>query len=118
MDINIIPAQSDGSDNPAKRAGQDKQQAQASQDTAELSIHRQIILKRWLLVSKMDASGPLPSPCVSICLTNEENICTGCFRRIDEIAGWASFSPRHQLQVWNNLIKRIGITSAPCHSAD
>ncbi|WP_196139831.1 DUF1289 domain-containing protein [Aliikangiella sp. G2MR2-5] len=28
------------------------------------------------------------SPCISQCCLNEDDICVGCFRHIDEITGW------------------------------
>ncbi|AEF98831.1 protein of unknown function DUF1289 [Methylomonas methanica MC09] len=31
----------------------------------------------------------IPSPCVRNCCLNEQNICLGCFRSLDEICGWA-----------------------------
>ncbi len=80
---------------------------------ARAQIHQEMILRRWHLISKMDASTALPSPCVSVCLTNEENICTGCFRSIDEISNWASFTPKRQLEVWKNLLERIEQLTAP-----
>ncbi len=30
------------------------------------------------------------SPCVSICLLDEQNVCTGCFRTADEITDWSA----------------------------
>lgn len=32
----------------------------------------------------------LPSPCINLCQMNPKSgLCQGCFRSIDEIAGWA-----------------------------
>jgi uncharacterized protein len=28
------------------------------------------------------------SPCIRQCCLNEQNICVGCFRALDEITGW------------------------------
>jgi predicted Fe-S protein YdhL (DUF1289 family) len=80
-----------------------------SKDDAALPFHQQIILRRWLLISKMDPSSPLPSPCVSVCRVSDENICMGCFRSLDEISDWAKSNPDHQLRIWKNLIERIGL---------
>lgn len=34
-------------------------------------------------------SGAEPqSPCISVCLLDEEDICTGCYRSADEITDW------------------------------
>jgi len=75
------------------------------------SVHLQMIQRRWQLISKMDQQAHLPSPCVSVCLTNAENICTGCFRSLEEISGWANFTPPQQLEIWKKLIYRIDLTT-------
>lgn len=31
---------------------------------------------------------PVASPCTDDCVLNADKICTGCYRHIDEIAGW------------------------------
>ncbi|MGK9065466.1 DUF1289 domain-containing protein [Stutzerimonas chloritidismutans] len=31
---------------------------------------------------------PVSSPCVSICALDEEDVCTGCQRSVDEIRRW------------------------------
>jgi predicted Fe-S protein YdhL (DUF1289 family) len=28
------------------------------------------------------------SPCISVCLLDEENVCVGCYRSADEITDW------------------------------
>ncbi|MCQ4313166.1 DUF1289 domain-containing protein [Stutzerimonas sp. VN223-3] len=32
---------------------------------------------------------PVASPCVSICALDEDDICTGCQRSVDEILRWS-----------------------------
>jgi predicted Fe-S protein YdhL (DUF1289 family) len=47
------------------------------------------------------------SPCVNICRMNETTgYCEGCFRTIDEIAGWSQFSPDEQRGVIAALARR------------
>lgn len=29
-----------------------------------------------------------PSPCIDICILNDDKICEGCFRTLEEIANW------------------------------
>lgn len=36
------------------------------------------------------APGTLPSPCVRNCCLDDDDVCLGCFRRIEEITGWAA----------------------------
>ena len=30
------------------------------------------------------------SPCISVCLLDDNDICVGCFRSIDEICAWSA----------------------------
>lgn len=39
------------------------------------------------------------SPCVRNCCLDEQDICAGCFRHIDEIVGWRSMSEGKQQQI-------------------
>ncbi|QYK02937.1 DUF1289 domain-containing protein [Shewanella psychrotolerans] len=48
----------------------------------------------------------MQSPCVARCGLNDDEICTGCFRHIDEIVGWGSASEGKQQQIWQNLTQR------------
>ncbi|MBQ0719236.1 MAG: DUF1289 domain-containing protein [Gammaproteobacteria bacterium] len=41
----------------------------------------------------MDA---IASPCVDNCCLNEEDICLGCFRSLDEILGWRAASNKQR----------------------
>ena len=46
-----------------------------------------------------DSESPLPSPCISICALDGDNICTGCFRSGDEIRGWGSYTNTQRREV-------------------
>lgn len=36
---------------------------------------------------------PVPSPCINVCVIDEcTGFCAGCFRTLDEIAGWGDLS--------------------------
>ena len=49
----------------------------------------------------------MPSPCYSVCRMDAAGIyCVGCFRTLDEIAGWAGFDHERRRQVWQELGKR------------
>ncbi|MGK0272197.1 MAG: putative Fe-S protein YdhL (DUF1289 family) [Cocleimonas sp.] len=39
------------------------------------------------------------SPCINLCELNDESICVGCYRSIDEIINWLSLSSYDQLFV-------------------
>ena len=43
----------------------------------------------------MDERGP-SSPCLNICTLDERGICRGCFRSLEEIAGWMRMTPQDQ----------------------
>ena len=49
----------------------------------------------------------VPSPCNSVCQMDAAGIyCIGCFRTLDEIAGWADFDNERRRQVWKELGRR------------
>jgi predicted Fe-S protein YdhL (DUF1289 family) len=35
---------------------------------------------------------PVASPCIGVCVLDTADICEGCFRTMDEIARWSTFS--------------------------
>lgn len=35
---------------------------------------------------------PVRSPCISVCVLNDDDICTGCYRSAAEITRWMSCS--------------------------
>jgi predicted Fe-S protein YdhL (DUF1289 family) len=35
-------------------------------------------------------SDAVPSPCVSLCKLNDERVCVGCFRHVEDIREWRS----------------------------
>ncbi len=43
----------------------------------------------------MDERGPT-SPCLNICTLDEQGVCRGCYRTLDEIAGWVRMTPADQ----------------------
>ena len=50
--------------------------------------------------------GAVLSPCISVCRMNGEGVCEGCFRTLDEIAGWSSMDEGEKRQVWQQLEQR------------
>lgn len=41
----------------------------------------------------------IPSPCISICALDENDICTGCYRSADEITRWSGLSNDQKREV-------------------
>lgn len=46
------------------------------------------------------------SPCVSICVLSEDDICQGCFRSADEITDWFMASNEEKQAVLERAAKR------------
>ncbi|MBB5206097.1 hypothetical protein HNQ51_003440 [Inhella inkyongensis] len=50
---------------------------------------------------------PLPSPCIQLCkIDAQTQLCLGCARRLDEIAGWGQASEDFKRLVWAQLPAR------------
>ena len=49
----------------------------------------------------------VPSPCISVChIEQHSGWCLGCWRSIDEIAGWGAMSDPQKRVVWTLLPQR------------
>ncbi len=48
-----------------------------------------------------------PSPCISVCVLDEADICMGCFRSADEIAAWIGYSPADKREVIKRCNQRV-----------
>jgi uncharacterized protein len=52
-------------------------------------------------------SPQVPSPCVSICVIDPPNgLCAGCYRTLDEIAGWIDLSVEERRALLATLPER------------
>ena len=58
-----------------------------------------------IMQKKIDQS-TADSPCVRNCCLNENDICLGCFRHIDEIVGWRGFTQEKKIDILNNCTNR------------
>ena len=47
---------------------------------------------RHLTVTGTPLIAPAASPCVNICVIEEDGLCVGCARTLDEIASWGGWS--------------------------
>lgn len=43
------------------------------------------------------------SPCVSICTLDDENVCVGCHRTLDEITHWSTYTKEKQWEIIDDL---------------
>ena len=46
------------------------------------------------------------SPCISVCLLDEHDICQGCFRSADEITDWLMATPQQKRQILELSVQR------------
>lgn len=61
---------------------------------------------------------PLPAaaietPCVQICVIDDDGLCVGCARTLDEIAGWGTFSSEQRHAVMSALSARRPPKTSP-----
>ncbi|ABM25356.1 MULTISPECIES: DUF1289 domain-containing protein [Shewanella] len=55
---------------------------------------------------------PLSNPCVRNCCLNEQDVCLGCFRHLDEILAWRSMSEEERCGCYVKMVERRGIQQA------
>ncbi len=49
----------------------------------------------------------MKSPCIQVCkIDDAARLCTGCYRTLDEIAGWSSYSDQQRDRILADLPKR------------
>jgi predicted Fe-S protein YdhL (DUF1289 family) len=65
-----------------------------------------------------EGTGPVPSPCNSICTIDQvTGFCAGCFRTLDEVAAWSVLDDREKRAVWSALPGRRAACESR-HGAD
>lgn len=54
-----------------------------------------------------------PSPCISVCrMSDDTTYCEGCWRTLEEIAGWGQRSADDKRTVWQQIGKRLAMHAA------
>ncbi|MEL7043419.1 MAG: DUF1289 domain-containing protein [Pseudomonadota bacterium] len=56
-------------------------------------------------VTNPSASEP-PSPCVSVCALDDQDICMGCYRSATEITDWFMASPAEKRDIMRRVDER------------
>ena len=56
----------------------------------------------------------VPSPCVSVCALDEDDVCVGCYRTGMEISQWGRLNPDQQRLVVTRCQLRMRGELAPC----
>ncbi|WNW12781.1 DUF1289 domain-containing protein [Pseudomonas sp. DTU_2021_1001937_2_SI_NGA_ILE_001] len=46
-----------------------------------------------------NVSTAVPSPCVSLCRLDDERVCMGCFRHVDDIREWRSADDQRRREI-------------------
>lgn len=46
------------------------------------------------------------SPCISVCVLDEQDICQGCFRSADEITDWLMASAEQKREILQRTVER------------
>ena len=61
-----------------------------------------------------------PSPCVRNCCLDEQNICLGCFRHLDEITAWGGSSDPERRAILERAAQRryAGQAGAALHDPE
>ena len=54
----------------------------------------------------MSAADDPASPCVSVCLLDDTDICVGCYRSADEITEWFSATPEEKRSILRRTAAR------------
>lgn len=54
----------------------------------------------------METQQSIPSPCIRNCCLNEQDICQGCFRSLQEICNWSQADNEQRLLILNNATQR------------
>lgn len=54
----------------------------------------------------MNMNAGVKSPCISVCKLDENKICIGCWRTLEEIAAWSKMSDQQKLFVLDNCAQR------------
>jgi len=49
---------------------------------------------------------PIPSPCIRNCCLDEDDICLGCFRSLEEILQWGGASERRRRAILARAAER------------
>jgi len=60
-----------------------------------------------------NVSPAVPSPCISLCRLDEQKVCLGCFRHVDDIREWRSADDDRRRQIKLAAQMRLADASLP-----
>ncbi|MDH0745897.1 DUF1289 domain-containing protein [Pseudomonas sp. GD03842] len=53
-----------------------------------------------------NVSPAVPSPCISVCRLDEQRICTGCFRHVEDIREWRAATDERRREIVHQADQR------------
>lgn len=59
-----------------------------------------------------NASSAVQSPCVSLCKLDEERVCVGCFRHVEDIREWRSADDDRRREIIAQAAARKAVAAA------
>jgi len=57
-------------------------------------------------VEVMSDDNKFSTPCIGVCQYDNEDICRGCFRTLDEISNWALMTEEERKEIMKKLDER------------
>ena len=54
----------------------------------------------------IDLQPSINSPCIGLCAVNDDNICIGCYRSLQEIGTWLQLDDKSKTQILANCHDR------------
>lgn len=57
-------------------------------------------------MSEVDLDKPVKSPCISVCVLDIEDVCSGCFRSSEEIGFWNQYSNEERRECNSRALER------------
>jgi predicted Fe-S protein YdhL (DUF1289 family) len=58
-----------------------------------------------------ESTTPVKSPCVRKCTLDDDDVCVGCFRKLEEICAWGGASNEQRQQILNQVAIRRSETA-------
>jgi predicted Fe-S protein YdhL (DUF1289 family) len=65
-----------------------------------------VLVKVWLRKKNNMTDKVVKSPCISVCMLNNEDICTGCYRSASEITNWTKLSNQQKQEIMESVRAR------------
>ncbi|MCK6264541.1 DUF1289 domain-containing protein [Vibrio sp. ZSDE26] len=58
------------------------------------------------IIKSSSKQGRIESPCIRHCCLNDDDVCMGCYRTLEEILAWNSLSMTQKFKIINECNKR------------